>query len=229
VLSLTRRRVEVVVLIALGVATAAWTGFALPKAIPEVTGVSPPVPLPVKCTDTDESDALRVVIADFDEVGPTDELLLENRLFDRLSERAEGDMAICRLQQVVALRTEALALGEQMQAAIIVWGRKDVVFEVHLEVAGWELPGRDLPPLPAEIASGSDFQIREPKHLTFLVEFTFSEILYLDGQLERAQLLLGETLTTAEQEGLAEDSADELAEAYFMQGFLLWLTHVPSS
>jgi tetratricopeptide (TPR) repeat protein len=220
VLSLTRRRVEVLVLIALSLVTVAWTGFALPRAIPELSGTSAPAPLPIKCTDTTESNALRVVIADFDEVGPADELLLENRLFDSLSERTEEDMAICRLQQVIALRTEALALGEQMQAAIIVWGRKDVIFEVHLEVAGWELPGRYLPPLPVEIATGSDFQIREPKHLTFLVEFTFSEILYLDGQLERAQSMLSETLTTAEQEGLAEDSADELAEAYFMQGFL---------
>ena len=220
-LSLTRRRVEAVVLILLSLATATWTGFTLPKAIPELTGASLPGSLPLTCIGSKEQDALRVVIADFDEVGPQPQFLLENRLFDYLSQRVEGDMAICRLQRVVALRSEALALGEQMHAAIIVWGRSDVVFEAHLEVAGWDLPGRDLPPLPSEVASDFAFQVREPLHLGFLTEFTFSEILYLDNQLERARQMLSETLARAERQGLAEDNANkDLAEAYFLLGFL---------
>lgn len=219
-LSLMRRRVEAVVLILLSLTIAPWTGFKLPKAIPELTGTSSHVSLPLACIGSEEQDALRVVIADFDEVGPQPQFLLENRLFDYLSERVEGDMAICRLQQVVALRSEALALGEQTQAAIIVWGRSDVVFEAHLEVAGWDLSGRDLPPLPSEAVADFAFQVREPLHLGFLTEFTFSEILYLDSQLERARQVLSETLAMAEQQGLAEDNAEDLAEAYFLLGFL---------
>jgi tetratricopeptide (TPR) repeat protein len=113
-----------------------------------------------------------------------------------------------------------LDLGERTQAAIIVWGRSDVVFEAHIEVAGWDLRGRDLPPLPSEDVARSTFVIREQIHLGFLTEFTFSEILYLDNQLERAQQVLNKALTRAEQQGLSEDNAADLAEAYYLQGFI---------
>jgi tetratricopeptide (TPR) repeat protein len=216
----TRRRTEAGVLTILSLATVFWTGFALPKVIPEITSAFSPVSLPMTCIGSKEPDALRVIIVDFDEVGPQPQFLLEDRLFDDLSERLEGDMAICRLQQVVSLRSEALALGERTQAAIIVWGRSDVVFEAHIEVAGWDLPGRDLPPLPSEDVAKSTFVIREQIHLGFLTEFTFSEILYLDNQIERAQQVLNEALTRAEQQGLSEDNAADMAEAYYLQGFL---------
>jgi tetratricopeptide (TPR) repeat protein len=62
--------------------------------------------------------------------------------------------------------------------------------------------------------------IREQIHLGFLTEFTFSEILYLDNQIERAQQVLNEALTRAEQQGLSEDNAADMAEAYYLQGFL---------
>jgi tetratricopeptide (TPR) repeat protein len=220
-LSLTRRRVEAAGLALLTLATATWTGFAMPDLVSELAGPTPSPSLPMTCLGSKESTALQAVIPTFNRAEGAPDLQLAERLFDQLSEYIVGDVAVCRVAQVVSNRGEALDLGRQTTAAIVIWGRIDVaVFEVNLKVADWDLPDRTLPPLPSEEAADSTFQIREPLHIRFLTEFTLSQILYLDNRPEEAREMLERALVTARQEGLDEENPKDLAEAYFFLGFL---------
>jgi tetratricopeptide (TPR) repeat protein len=64
-------------------------------------------------------------------------------------------------------------------------------------------------------------QTTEPAHVEFLTGYTFAELLYLDGQGQRAATVLGEILETSEEEGMADRHPAQLAQGYFLLGFLL--------
>lgn len=225
-MSLVRRRAELAFLTILTIAATAWSASRVSAAIPEFTGLRGSAAAAFTCLPAVNARGPRVVIADFEEASPQYASLIENRLFDALTEDLDGSRTICRLRQAVGTRQEARTLGQQTQAVLVIWGRSDVVFDVHLELANsrsnaWDVPGRNLPPLPSDELADFEFAVREPDRLSFLTDIVLSQVLYLDNKTASARQLLGEALERAEAQDLGQNNARDLGEAYLLLGYMV--------
>jgi tetratricopeptide (TPR) repeat protein len=222
---LARRRTELTGLAMLTLASAVWLGVRLPDALSELTGGVAPRALG-RCYPAGNTRAPRVVIADFNESATTQSIAyVEDRLYDSLTANAGDDRQICRLYKTVGTKQEAREVGQSTHAVLVVWGRSDVLYEAHLELAngavsGWDVPGLDLAPLPTEEVADYAFASKEHERLSFLTDFVLSQLLYLQHQPETARALLGRALSQAEEAGFVQANAADLGEAYFFLGFL---------
>jgi tetratricopeptide (TPR) repeat protein len=181
------------------------------------------LPIPMTCVGDGSSQALRIVIAEFNKVGNSP--LLEDRLYDQLSNHSKwmGGVHVCRIDQVIRNQDEAVELGKRAIAALVVWGRSDpALYEVNIEIAEWDLPDVELRRFPTAEAMTPEFQLREPLRTSFLAEFILSELLYARGDTLAARELLNAALRSAVDEGLdqAAENLDDLAIGYFLLGYL---------
>jgi tetratricopeptide (TPR) repeat protein len=218
-----RCRFELGLLLALTIAATGWSASRVSAAIGEFATPRRPFEQDFICLPSMSGSAPRVIIADFADASTDFASLIEDRLYDALTADMDGSRIVCRWHQVIATRQEAQALGRQARAVLVVWGRSDVVFDAHLELASsqyWDIPGRDLPPLPAEELADFEFARLEPLRLSFLTDFVLSQVLYLDNRVESARALLTKALDRAESHGLAEGNGESLGEGYFQLGYL---------
>jgi tetratricopeptide (TPR) repeat protein len=222
-MSTTRRRAELAFLAILTLAVMGWSASRVSAAVAEFTSPKRRSEQAFTCFPSLSGPGPRVVIADFEEASSDFASLIENRLYDALTAKMDDSRTVCRWQEVVGTRQEAQELGRQTHAVLVVWGRSDVVFDAHLELANagkWDIPGRDLPPLPAEELADFEFARLEPLKLSFLTDFVLSQVLYLDNKVESARALLARALDRAEGQGLVESNGLSLGEGYFLLGYL---------
>jgi tetratricopeptide (TPR) repeat protein len=219
-LSLTHRRVEGAILLGLTLGALVLSSFRLSAVAVEVFPST--LPIPMTCVGDGSPQALRIVIAEFNKVGSSP--LLEDRLFDLLTEHSKwmGRVHVCRTDTVIKNQSEAIKLGKEAQAAIVVWGRSDpALYEVNLEVAEWDLRNVNFRSFPTPEAMTPEFQLREPLQTSFLAEFILSDLFFLHGETIAARELLEAALRSAHDEGLDQEPENEenFAVAYFQLGY----------
>ena len=171
--SLARRRVESGILLGVTLFSVIWAGSHFQAALGEFGN-----PL-LACSQPESKKILRILIADILETDTQSPLLVEERLFDFLSERQdEGQFEVCRWKEAIAVRTQAREVAVSNGANMLIWGRRDVLYEIHLEVPAWENPDRTISETSSDEASSVGFQITEAKHLGYLTEIAMSEIFF---------------------------------------------------
>jgi len=185
--------------------------------------INPPdLPEVLESCEGDESvNSLRIIVAEFNELG---NILIEDRIVDQLLDQTPwgSGVLVCKVNDVVKNRIEARQLGESNQAAIVVWGRSDeAIYEIHLEIAQWELPDHRIPTYPTPEASAPSFQMREPILVSFIVEYTLSQLLYVNGDTLNARNRLENAVKRVQSEGLIANSeyTKNFKDAYFMLGY----------
>lgn len=216
-LPLTQRRIEVGIMFALTVIAIGRTGTEFPKIMEELN--PPSFVLEPPCELVGEQNTLRVVIADFFETS-SNEILFEERLQDEMQKEVEGKIEICRLKKAMENRQQALDAQNETNAGVLIWGRSDAeAVDVHLEVAGWDI-------LEEVIWSfrnkADDFQMNESAHLTFLTQFSFSLLRYINDQIPQARDELKSALDMAQGADwtFIGDNKADLAEACFLLGLI---------
>lgn len=170
----------------------------------------------------------RIVVADFDTniaaTAPSEDF------FDELNNAlttALGDIAqICRLSKAIRLAQEADEEATHHEALVFIWGEiNDTAFNVYIRVK--EVPNYKV---PGDIASdGYTFRLRRIEHVQFLTQFVLSQIYYFSGQPLMARRILEQALQDTEddldgdwkeEESLKTQWRRDIAEAYFVLGFL---------
>ncbi len=195
-----------------------------PEATATLTNMTP-IPAPAQailCQGSEQQDALRVVIAEFKRAETAPDLLLTERLFDHLAGRLAGRVTICKLEQTVSNQAEAGQVGRENGADIVIWGRVDIAaLEIGLKAIGGEWPAPHLSAHPLKEALDFTFQIEhEPSYISFLTEFTLSEVLYLEQRYEEAREILDRTLAMAWENKIERAKPADMARAYFLLDFL---------
>lgn len=220
-LSLWKRRLQSIVLFGL-TATAGILIYPIFSGV--LYEINPPdIPEWTRECDGDKSlDSLRIVVAEFNEIG--DSFLFEDRIVDQLLDQSTwgSGVLVCKVDDTVTNRIEARQLGESKQAAIVVWGRADpALYEVHLEIAQWKLSDHRIPTYPTPQASAPTFQMREPVLVSFVVEYTLSQLLYVRGDTLNARIQLENAIDVMQQGGLTDspEYKKNFMDAYFMLGY----------
>jgi tetratricopeptide (TPR) repeat protein len=175
-----------------------------PTATPLPTTTSTPTitPTPWPFEPGAEGEVL-VIVTDFDQTG---EIIADNRIYRALRERvAESELEkvrVERLEGVMPLTAdEAIAVGEQYHATIVIWGTADnVAFEPRYVV----IAHSDLIPYRMEleltIATGdtASFNARiaqeAPLEFEYLMLFSLGQVAYFSGEYEEAVALYSQAL-----------------------------------
>jgi tetratricopeptide (TPR) repeat protein len=134
--------------------------------------------------------------------------------------QVQGEVQICRLKQIIENRTQALAAQEATGATILIWGRSDDdAVDVHLEVSGWDILSEDIWSFRGET---NDFQSTEASHLTFLTQYSFSLLRYINAQNSEARDVLEMALRNVESQSWTtkSDNTTDIADAYFLLGLI---------
>jgi len=203
-MGLERRRVEVGALslltfVSLGLAQSLFLGFYV-----ELGGTYCP---------NEATNELRVVITKFDI--PSDSIF-DRRLFDSMGKLLKENATVCWLNHVVASTPEAIDLGKEQKAAIIIWGNEDPgLSEVHIVATYWDALGKVRQALPEE---KSIFQAYGREQIPFLTQFVLSEILYMDGNEEKSRTQLKGSLDQARDQDWSKKYPNDLADGYFLLG-----------
>ncbi len=205
-MGLERRRVEVG---ALSLLTFVSLGFAqsqFPGLYVELGGTYCP---------NEATNELRVVITKFDI--PADSIF-DRRLFDSMGKLLRNNATVCWLNHVVASTPEAIDLGKEKKAAIIIWGNEDPeLSEIHIDATYWDNFGEVRQALPEE---KSIFQAYGREQIPFLTQFVLSEILYMDGNEEKSRTQLKGSLDQTRDQDWSKKYPNDLADGYFLLGLL---------
>ena len=216
-LPLARRRLETMLMSVLALVAVGRTVSVFPNILQELN--PPPYDLAAPCNQDGDQNVLRAVIADFYETSAS-ELLFEERLEDEMQKQLQGeDVQICHLNSVIRNREEAKETSEGIQAVVLIWGRSDMQgVDVNMEVMGWD----DLSNVWTFQAGQNDFQLNESSHFTFLTQYIFSLLRYINGQYPEARQDLESAIGVAEDESWIEnaDNRTDLAQAYFLLGLI---------
>jgi tetratricopeptide (TPR) repeat protein len=212
-LPLFQRRIEMALMAVLAAITAGRTVVAIRPVMKEL---NPPA-FEWACDQVPKPNEAKVVIADFYEA-PGGEVLFEERLYDDMLAQFNGEARICRLKQVVEGRLQAEAVQDEIDAAVLVWGRSDQDgVDVHLEVQGLDVVGKKIWSYRGD---ESDFQSTESPHLTFLARYSINLLRYVNGRYEQAISGLRSALSEAEGQSWTTvgDNNTDLADAHFLAG-----------
>lgn len=224
-LPLRKRRVQSTVLFGLSV-TALMLVYPLFGGV--IYEINPPdIPEGMELCKGDKSvDALRIVVTDFKE---QEETFIEERIVDQLLAQISwgSGMLVCKVdvdntEDVTKNRIEAQQLGESTQAAIVVWGRSDkTILEINLEIAQWDIPVERIPVYPTPETQSPTFQMREPVLIGFVVEYTLSQLFYVQGDTLNARNRLETAIITVQEMELTnnQDYIENFRDAYFMLGY----------
>ena len=211
---LMRRRVEAGLVLFITVFTFGWTGFHFSPVAAELTK-NPSL----TCDSTRSKDKLLIVVADLLETNPQPPLLISDKIYESLVSDQKGSLYnVCRLLQPIKLSTIALETAQKYKADILIWGRSDVIYEIHLEAPALVDPNRKLSELASAEAASVEFQFKEPKHIAYVTQFALSEILLLNGQTSEAQSYLADVLSSAKRDSLDRTHPQDIADGYFLLG-----------
>jgi tetratricopeptide (TPR) repeat protein len=213
-LPLFRRRIEGGVLFSLIVLTLGWTVFNFRGAFDE-WGKDPAL----ACSPDNQGNSLLVVVADLLQTNSQQQLLISDKIFESLvSHQRAGQFDVCRLSETIQLSTLALETAEKYKADVVVWGRSDVIYEIHLEVPAMNIPDRKLSELSSTEAASVEFQFKEPEHIAYVTQFILSELQWLNGQIVEAQTRLIDVLAKSKLDSLDVTHPRDFADGYFLLG-----------
>jgi tetratricopeptide (TPR) repeat protein len=136
------------------------------------------------------------------------------------------------LKETFEVSTAALTKANMDGVDIILWGRKDTEFEIHLETPLFSDPDRIIYTADAEVTETREFMITEPLNIAYIVEFTLSEVLVLKDRVPEAQIRLRESIYRAEAEAIRNPrmalKPEDLAEGHYLLG-LFYAPHFSSA
>lgn len=214
-LSYRRRCLEFVALVVFTILSIVWTFTSLEDIKREIMGVPPMI-----CTRSISDSGLTILIARFNQTAGTSSLI-EERTLDAVASHLVDTMRVCLVEQVVSTRIDAQNLAESVQAAVVVWGRIDAVFEVNLEVMGGAWSNRPVFRLASgDVLDNYSFQLDSSEDINLVTAFAISQSLYGDNRIKDARILLGGALSTAENRGIAQTNPAIMVEPYVFLGFL---------
>lgn len=220
-LPLRNRYVEGVLFLITILGTTAFSVFRVPAAIREVFPSASPAAM-MACKGDGSSKSMLIVVADFHE--QTTSLNFEDHIYQLLASRSQwmGRIRVCRAEKIIEDQNQAIELGENAKAAVVIWGRSDeALYEVNIEVAEWDMPEYEWRPFPTSEARTAAFQTSEPFRTGFLTEYILSDLMYMRGDTSGARDLLSKALSPEEVEKLKDnpENDEDLAEAYFLLGY----------
>lgn len=214
VLPILRRQIEGGILCSLVLFTLGWAGLHLRDAIDEWSKDPSRT-----CSPFNTYDRSMILIANLLQTSAQPELLVSDKIYEALvNQQAEGQFDICRLQEPIQLNTIALEASKKYNADLVIWGRSDVIYEIHLEAPRLDNPDRTLSALSSAEAASVEFQFKEPTHIAYVTQFALSEILMLNGQIVEAQTRLEDLVAEARQAGMDGTHPEDLADGYFLLG-----------
>lgn len=211
VLSLTRRRVEAALLVALVLFTAGWVRVNAAGMIDELA-TKPGL----TCSPPPGDVTGRILVADLVQSTSDSPILISDKVYNELvNHQQEGRYSVCRLAEPISLNSVAETRAQDHQADLVVWGLTDpVTYEIHLTAPTLGNPDRTLLEVASAEAASAEFQFTEPEHISFAAQFALSEILFIKGQTLEAQANLNELLQSPPE----QLQPQALAEGYFLQG-----------
>jgi tetratricopeptide (TPR) repeat protein len=209
--SLRRRRVESGILLGVTLLCVSWTGSHFNAALQEFSN-------PLLSCSTGGKKELRILIANIQDLGDQPGLLVEDRLYDFLSDYQGGQFEVCRWKEPISVRSTAKGVALSNGADMLIWGRRDIIYEIHLEVPAWESLNRTLSRTSSEEATSYQFQLTEWEHLGYVTEFAISEMIFLSGESALAQERLETALNLAKQADFAKEHKKDIAAGYFLLG-----------
>jgi tetratricopeptide (TPR) repeat protein len=218
VLPLTRRRVEGGLMAAVMVFTLGWTGMNASDVYLEM--FHDPA---LTCSYTKGEKNLLIYVGNLPETDNSQGSQISNRIYDALVKNQEGNQFnVCRLKEGFEVSTDALVRAKADRADIIIWMRKDVVFEIHLETPLFSDPDRIIYQAGSEVAESREFVIQQPSNIAFVTEFALTEVLVLKDRMPEAQIRLRDALNRAEEQAIKDPSLAlpprDLAEGHYLLG-----------
>ncbi len=216
VLPLYRRRMEGFALFSVTLFALLWSGFSAPAIFAELTKKAA-----LTCSYTEGRQRLMVMVADLLQTGSQPPLLVADRVYDSLVSDQQGSLYdVCRLRETIQGTAEAREKANAYKADIVIWGRSDVIYEIHLEAPALDRPDRKLSELSSQEAASVRFQLDEPDNIVFVAQYVLSQLFYLNGQVEESQNRLKDMLAKANLDPMGLNHPKDLAEPYFMLGLL---------
>ncbi len=203
-MKLLQRRVEIFFLTGLAIFSAFQTKTFLSDISAELGGL--------KC-GKEGTSGLRIVVMQFD---TPDDDKFDTRLYDSISETLKGKVTVCRAGQVIQTADEAVKIGEELKAAIVIWGnRDDALFQVNIVVTSWDLDGirRNVPQKDM-----TDFRYYGLEQIPFLTQYVLSNIFYIKGDVSSAIEILNDALTSAKDQNWATEAGMDNPDVYFLLG-----------
>lgn len=221
-LPLHNRRLEGLLLLIIFLGTSAFSLSRAPGVKAEIFPSSWPGEI-TACNGDGSRQALLIVVADFDEQATS--LNLEDNIFRQLSSESQwlGRIRVCKTSAIITNQPEAIELGKDAKAAIVIWGQSDeALYEVNIEVAEWDMPDYEWRPFPTTDAKSPEFQMNEPAKTSFLAEFALSHVLYLRGDTDGALEFLSNALLSENVDEIKQNPGNlkDLANAFFLLGYL---------
>ncbi|MBN3899389.1 MAG: serine protease [Nostoc sp. NOS(2021)] len=166
----------------------------------------------------------KIVIAKFN-IYTTDILEIEKRLSDKLQKDSQklDKIDVCFVDKIVSTNKEAQQLGNDENATIVIWGRRNASsFEVNLKGIKQEIRFLSSLSIPATDTSEYNLQTQDILDLTSLMTAVGVSITYyLNKEIPKAREVLAEALKNAESKEFGknnERNAEKLAEAYYFLG-----------
>jgi tetratricopeptide (TPR) repeat protein/type III secretory pathway component EscS len=217
-LSLTRRRAEGGVIAVLVVFTLGWTGVNVSDVYVEM--LNDPA---LTCSYTTGANNLLIYVADVPETDDSQESQISNRIYDALVKNQEGNQFnVCRLKETFEVSTDALVKAQADEVDIIIWIRKDAVFEIHLETPLFSDPDRVIYQADSPVAESREFLVKEPSNIAYVTEFALTEVLVLKDRMPEAQIRLRDAINRAEQQAVKDPRLAlpprDLAEGHYLLG-----------
>lgn len=210
-LPLPRRRIEATVLGILSLFTLVRTGIQLPAVVSEWTKVPD-----LACHTPDENAKYRVVVASLNQYAEQ-KLVIADRIFDELVTDSAGNLyTVCRLDQVLENSDDVEKAILAYEADVLIWGRSDVQgYEIHLRVPRLSESDRNASNVSIEEAASYSFQQVEPENVSFISQFTLTELLILEGRFDEGKARLEQILIGADQIGVRKEN---IADGYYLLG-----------
>ena len=157
-------------------------------------------------------DSVRVVIANFDNPDSQNNFL-ETQLGKTLYEQMPGN-TVCRYRHIIESASEFKL--RDYHPSIVIWGgTSNKVLHVYMAVTQWPDLGEELSVLPENLC---DFEVEGIKQIPFLSKYIVSEILFLNGQTEKARQELQAALATVKEQKWAKENQELLANGYSLLG-----------
>jgi tetratricopeptide (TPR) repeat protein len=223
VLLLPRRWIDSIFIISVVLVSSYLVYSRLPAILDELKD-----PL-LLCNPQKSDQPLRILVANILEPESSQPLYVEERLYDFLSEhQEEGQFEVCRWKEAISVQSEAKKVASSHQADMLIWGRRGVIYEIHLEVPAWDKLSKTISESSATDAASVSFQLAEPAHIGYVTEFAMSEMLFFRGKAVTAQERLERALNNARNDKLAATYSNDIAQGYFLLG-LLYDPNVPGA
>lgn len=211
---LFRRRLEGTIILSLLLFSCLQVGRNFGKIQNELLGLQ-------DCYGSNKRDAVFVLIVDFAQSDNLPKIEIVEALHDFLTNNLDREsFKVCRSADPISVRIDAINLADKTHADVIIWGRRNIVYDVHIEVPRWDPAYLEVSSRPSEGTADFEFVQLETAHLGYLTEFTLSEILFEAGEVKAAQQRLQSALERAEADNLEKTNAQDLSEGYFLKGLL---------